>query len=68
MITGARRPARNASELDRALRERAHDHLKLGQLLVRDQVITVDTLRRALELQHRAPARNSARSCRRWAP
>ncbi|MBP8295592.1 MAG: type II/IV secretion system protein [Burkholderiales bacterium] len=57
MITGARRPARNASELDRALRERAHDHLKLGQLLVRDQVITVDTLRRALELQHRAPAR-----------
>ena len=57
MLTGARHPARNAAELDRALRERAHDPIKLGQLLVRDHVITVDTLRRALDLQHRAPAR-----------
>ena len=40
MLTGARRPARNAAELDRALQERAHDPIKRRQRLVRDHVIT----------------------------
>jgi len=52
-----RRISRNAAELEAVLRERAHDHIKLGQLLLRERVISADTLRIALDRQRATPAR-----------
>src|SRR5450830_1366913 len=49
--------SRNSAELEQLLRERAHDPVTLGQLLLREHVISADTLRTALLMQHNAPTK-----------
>jgi type IV pilus assembly protein PilB len=56
-LMSTRNISRNSAELEQTLRERAHDHLKLGQLLLREHVISSDTLRTALEMQHKSPTK-----------
>lgn len=56
-LTYTRHISRNSAELEQLLRERAHDPVTLGQLLLREHVISADTLRTALLRQHNAPTK-----------
>jgi type IV pilus assembly protein PilB len=49
--------SRNAAELERALREGTQDPITIGQVLLREHAINVDTLRTALKEQHKTPNR-----------
>lgn len=53
--TYTRHISRNAVELERALREGVHDPITIGQVLLREHAINVETLRTALKEQHKTP-------------